>query len=188
MSDEKTEYHSIDPESQQAKSEYESMIANIERRMDPNSNTVLVVDDEVGIRKFVARSIRKAHPNVVVYEAENGQQGLEMLAEMREKYKRDPLFIVTDLNMPIMDGWDFIKELQKEYTAAGKRQGIPLIVLSSTSGEKGFAFLKKTVHGGKAHYEPLVAVAKEACTDPSKYMARGEKGLLSWIRQFTKYA
>jgi CheY-like chemotaxis protein len=189
MSEEKTrrEYISVDPESQKVKSEYSSVLESIERRMDPNSNTVLIVDDEPGIRKFVARSIRRANREIVIYEAENGKEGLAILEEIRQKYDKDPALIITDLHMPVMDGWQFIDALYKDYTTRNLRQGIPLIVLSSTSGEKGIAFFKKSIHGSKSKYEPMVAIAKEACTDTSRYTAKGEKGLMAWIRQFSKH-
>ena len=187
MPEERANYESMDQESRQARSEYEAMISKIEERMDPNSNNVLIVDDEVGIRKSVARSIRKSTRNVVVQEAENGLQALEKLEEMREKYNKDPLFIVTDLNMPVMDGWEFIEHLRKEYAAQGKTQGTPIIVLSSTSGERGIPLFKKSVHGSKARYTPLVAIAKEVCTDPRKYATQGEQGLVAWIKQFARH-
>ncbi|MCK5805025.1 MAG: response regulator [Lentisphaeria bacterium] len=180
-------YKSVDPESQKNQNEYQAMISSIEKRMDPDSNTVLIVDDDKGIRKFVARSIRRYTKNIVVYEAENGKEGLEVLADMRERHSHDPLFIVSDLNMPVMDGWKFIQELRKDYEDKGMEQGIPLIVLSSTSGEKGMAIFRKSVHGEKSHYQPMVAVAKEVCTDPTQYTAQGEKGLVAWIRQFSRH-
>lgn len=182
------EYISTDPESQRNKSEYSAMIESIERRMDPNSNTVMIVDDDSTIRKFVARGIRKANRDIVIYEAENGQEGLAALEEIRQKYSKDPILIVTDLHMPVMDGWQFIEALYKDYTGRGLAMGIPLIVLSSTSGEKGIAFFKKSVHGDKARYQPMVSVAKEACTDPGRYTARGEQGLMAWIKQFARHA
>ena len=77
------EYISTDPESKKNKSEYSAVLESIERRMDPTSTTVLIVDDEPGIRKFVARGIRRANRSIVIYEAENGQEGLAMLAEIR---------------------------------------------------------------------------------------------------------
>ena len=51
--DQKTHYHSTDKASQSNQAEYENMIDSINQAMDPNSNTVLVVDDEIPIRKFV---------------------------------------------------------------------------------------------------------------------------------------
>lgn len=181
-------YAPQDKESLENREAYEAMIEHINVVRDPNSNTVLVVDDEIGIRRFVKRGIQRHDKSILVFEAEHGQDAIEKLALIREKYNREPLFIVTDLNMPVMDGWEFIMHLYKEYKAAERTQGIPIIVLSSTSGEKGVAFFRKSVHGDKAKYKPLVSVAKEACMAPTKYDARGEKGLMSWIKHFMRYS
>lgn len=164
---------------------YKELLESIKRNMDPGSNTVLIVDDERGIRMKVARDVRSFDPTIVVFEAANGQEALKKLEEIRKKYYRDPLFIVLDLNMPVMDGWDVIKHLKKEYEDHGKASGIPVIILSSTSGEKGL-FLKSSVHDGKSGYTPLVSVAKEMCADKSHYDAVGEKGLMAWLEYFVK--
>lgn len=165
---------------------YKTMLETIKRNMDPYSNTVLIADDEKGIRLKVARDVRAFDPGVVIFEATNGQQVFERLSEIRAKYVKDPLFIVLDLNMPVMDGWAVISRLKKEYESAGKTSGIPIIVLSSTSGEKGVFFARNTIHDGKTGYTPLVSIAKETCADKSKYDAKGEKGLLVWLKHFLK--
>jgi len=162
---------------------YTQLLDSIKRRMDPTSNTVIIVDDERAIRRRVARDITKNDSNIVIIEAGNGQEALDKLEEVRQTYRRDPLLMVVDLNMPVMDGWTLIATLKKDYEARGESQGIPVIVLSSTAGEKGFVF-KKSVHHGKTGYAPLVSIAKESCIDPTKYDATGEKGLMSWLKYF----
>ncbi|MBN2449095.1 MAG: response regulator transcription factor [Lentisphaeria bacterium] len=162
---------------------YSQLIDSIKRRMDPTSNTVLIVDDERAIRRRVARDIVKNDASIVIHEAGDGQEALDKLEEIRQTYKRDPVLMVVDLNMPVMDGWALIAQLKKDYEARGETQGIPIIVLSSTAGEKGFLF-KKSVLGGKSGYAPLVNVAKETCIDPTKYDAKGEKGLMAWLKYF----
>lgn len=166
---------------------YAELLAVIKRNMDPSSNTALIVDDEKGIRMKVARDVKMFDPDIVIYEAQNGQEAIKQLGEIRRKYYRDPLFIVLDLNMPVMDGWKVIDALKKEYEAQGRTTGIPIIVLSSTSGEKNVALvLKKSVHDGKSGYTPLVTVAKETCLDKSHYDEVGEKGLIRWLEYFVK--
>ena len=182
-----TQYRSTDPESQEVQAAYHNLLGSIERHMDPNSNTVLVVDDSRLVRKAVSRSISENDPKVIIAEAEDGKQALERLAELRAKYTRDPLFIVTDLEMPVMDGWEFIENLRKDYEARGQTQGIPVVVLSSSSGEKGALFFKKSVHGDKSHYSPLVTVAKADCIKPDKYDGKGEKGVRSWVKHFLRH-
>lgn len=171
---------------QDPNSEYHKLLKSIERDNDPGRNTVLIVDDERTIRRKVARDIQAHDPEVVVFEAGNGREALEKLSDIRDKHERNPLFIVLDLNMPVMDGWQFIDTLRKEYEAEDKHQGIPIIVLSSTSGETGMPLFKKSVHGGKSQYSPMITVAKEACINSRKYDATGEKGLVAWIKYFLK--
>jgi CheY-like chemotaxis protein len=161
-----------------------NVLASIEKNMDPNTNTALLIDDERGIRKMVARSLKNFAPNLQIFEASNGKEGLETLAKIRKTHSKDPLLIVLDLNMPIMNGWEFVEELKAEYEKAGKSFGIPIIVLSSTSGEKGVLFMKKSVHGDKSGYNPIATVAKESCVDKSRYDAKGGQGLDAWLKFF----
>lgn len=174
------------PGSEELMESYTELLETIKRNMDPNSNTVLIVDDERGIRMKVARDVRSFDPTVVTYEASNGQEALKKLKDIRRKYYRDPLLIILDLQMPIMDGWETIKSLKKEYESEGKSSGIPIIVLSSSSGEKGTLLGKTSVHDGKTGYEPLVSVAKEACIDKHRYDVSGEKGLITWLKYFLR--
>lgn len=168
----------------EARRGYSKFLDEIKKNMDPASNTVLLVDDERGIRKKVARDIRSIAPGVTIFEAGNGKEALEKLENIRKTHYRDPLLMVVDLNMPIMDGWTLIENLKKEYTSAGKETGIPIIVLSSTSGEKGMVF-KKSILDNKSGYQPLVAIAKETCIDGSSYDAN-EEGLMAWLKHFIK--
>ena len=187
MADEKTRFQSSDAESQEAQTAYHNLLESIERSMDPLSNTVLVVDDSSLVRKTVRKSIESKDDKVVVFEAEDGQKGLERLAEIREKFVRDPVFIITDLEMPVMDGWEFIENLRKDYESRGQTQGIPVIVLSASSGEKGRLFMRKSVHGGKSGYSPIVTVAKNDCIKSTKYDTKGQKGVGAWMKHFLRY-
>jgi CheY-like chemotaxis protein len=183
-----TEQISAEADDFQACEGYGELLASIRHNFDPRSNTVLLVDDARAIRKKVARDVLAFAADIHIYEAANGREALEKLAEIRNTCLRDPLFIVLDLHMPIMDGWEVIRLLKEEYTAQGKSAGIPIIVLSSTSGEKGGFLRKQSIHGGKAGYHPLVSVAKEACADTRQYDAKGEKGLMAWLEYFVRRA
>jgi CheY-like chemotaxis protein len=171
---------------EEAEKGYSTFLKAVRNNLDPNSNTVLLIDDERGIRRKVARDVRTFDDNMVIVEASNGKEGLETLADIRKTHTKDPLFIVLDLNMPVMDGWTFLEHLKKEYQAEGKASGIPVLILSSTSGEKGILFTKKSVHNTEDGYTPLVTIAKEVCIDGSQYDASGEKGLMAWLKHFTK--
>jgi CheY-like chemotaxis protein len=180
------------------KNDYLKLLKSIKRNTDPEKNTVLIVDDEKGIRKKIARDVKAFDRSVVVFEAANGVEALEMLNFIRANFVRDPLLIVLDLNMPVLNGWDLIEMLKKEYESKGKKAGIPIVVLSSTSGKTiGMPIVvlsgdgrkigmwgKKNVLEGKSGYAPLVTIAKEKCVEKSYYDAVGKKGLLAWLEFF----
>ncbi|GGJ69882.1 response regulator transcription factor [Deinococcus aquiradiocola] len=66
---------------------------------------VLVVDDEVHLNLLVS-SILKLHGCEVI-TAQNGQQGLDAVRE-----RRDVKVIVTDLNMPVLDGFGMLNAVR----------------------------------------------------------------------------
>jgi CheY-like chemotaxis protein len=166
--------------------EYLDIIHALEKtEAQPGQQTILVVDDEPSVRRMVSRSITSLNKDLKVIEAENGQHALESLQSLRDKKEEDPVMIVTDLQMPIMDGWELIDRLWEDCQKNRKGVAIPLIVLSSSSGVKGM-FFGKSVHGEKCKYSPVVSIAKEDCIKPRKYDAQGEKGLVAWLKYFLR--
>ncbi|NOY82762.1 MAG: response regulator [Kiritimatiellaeota bacterium] len=186
MANSTTENRASDPERKAAENTYHKLVDDLERKGNPKSRTVLVVEDSAVVRKVVVQLVRSVNDQIVIYEAENGEEALEKLAQIRQHYENDPSVIITDLEMPVMDGWDLIENLRKDYEARGRPQGIPIVVLSSSSGERGVLFTKKSVHGKRARYNPIVTVAKESCTQNAKYDARGQKGVADWVRFFLR--
>jgi CheY-like chemotaxis protein len=63
---------------------------------------VLIVDDDARIRALMARLLETSG-----YSAAEAANGKEALASMRE---RRPCVILLDLQMPIMDGWEFRRQ------------------------------------------------------------------------------
>lgn len=86
---------------------------------------ILVVDDSPTIRSSVSFCLRNAGYEVA--EACDGLEALEKLDGMREE-GASPALILTDINMPRMDGIDFIgKVKQTEY------RYLPILVLTTES-------------------------------------------------------
>lgn len=67
---------------------------------------VLVVEDDPNSLE-IAQFILKAY-GATVYTAENGADALAQLKVC------EPQFILCDLSMPVMDGWELIKILKKD--------------------------------------------------------------------------
>ena len=159
-------------------------LKSVHRGFNHDAHIVLVVDDEPEIRKLVCHQVKLAAVSVLTVEAGNGREALVKLEDIRENFSVEPLLIVTDLNMPVMDGWAFLEHLRQEYERMSEAYGIPVIAMSSTSGDRRSVFSRSSVHGSRALYRPLVTVAKEDCVAPRKYDATGPDGLLAWIRHF----
>jgi len=85
-----------------------------------NLPTVLVVDDEVPIRRLLQRTMEAN--GFKVLPAETGEEGLRRAATER------PEVIILDLGLPDMDGKEVLKKL-REWTT------VPVIILSVRSGE-----------------------------------------------------
>lgn len=90
----------------------------------PAMPTVLIVDDSVTVRKFTGRLLTRAGYQVVL--AKDGVEALERLAET------DVQAILTDLEMPRMDGFELIDHLRREVRWAA----VPIIVITSRTAEK----------------------------------------------------
>jgi CheY-like chemotaxis protein len=176
----------VDPNETAAEAE-RVVLALRQTQEAPGPHRVLIVDDEPSVRRMVRRSMASVAENVHVYEAENGQEALEVLARIREEEGTEPDLIVTDLVMPVMDGWTFIEHLRQECETQGREYGVPVVVLSSSSGTKRRLFAKSSsVHGWRNRYRPMATVAKEDCLKPVQYDARGEGGILAWVAFFLR--
>ncbi|NAY92518.1 response regulator [Muricauda sp. JGD-17] len=73
-------------------------------------NSLFIVDDDpitvFGIKKMLKLVV--ACEDIQVFE--NGQTALENIKKRKEFGQSIPDIIFLDINMPIMDGWDFLKE------------------------------------------------------------------------------
>ncbi len=81
--------------------------------------TILVVDDEQDSLE-VARFILDFYGAEVV-SASDGREALDMIKQQR------PNFIISDLSMPVMDGWEFLHNLRSSPLTAD----LPIIALTA---------------------------------------------------------
>ena len=88
---------------------------------------VLIVDDSSVMRKIVERSLRQAGLNLgTVLEAGNGAEALAVLNQGKVD------LILCDINMPVMDGLEFVKQL----SGIENSKGVPVVMIT-TEGSEG---------------------------------------------------
>jgi len=88
--------------------------------MNTSPGTILLVEDEAQIRKFLRISL-EAH-GYIVHESRLGRDGLQLCAAVK------PSLVILDLGLPDMDGKNFILQL-REWSQ------VPVIVLSVRASE-----------------------------------------------------
>ena len=78
------------------------------------------------MRKIVERSLRQAGVELAtVFEAGNGAEALVVLAENRVD------LILCDINMPVMDGLEFVKQVSGLENA----KGVPIVMITTEGSE-----------------------------------------------------
>ena len=100
-------------------------------------HTILVVDDDPAFRELYRMALRLE--GFAVVTASNGLEALRAIEQ------RPPSLVVLDINMPILDGWSVLRELQ----AHAETNGTPVIVVTGTdvqrATERAAAIMKKPV-------------------------------------------
>jgi DNA-binding response OmpR family regulator len=81
-----------------------------------NPCVLLIVEDNSDIRRFVADALKDEGCKVI--EASNGEQGLAALSA------EQPSLILLDLQMPVMNGWTFMRQLKE------RALHVPVIIMS----------------------------------------------------------
>ena len=119
----------------------------------------LIVDDSSVMRKIVERSLRQAGIDLSeVFQAANGAEALSTL-------KENPVdLILCDINMPVMDGIEFIKQLPSIESA----KNVPVVMITTegseshvvqalSSGARGYIRKPFTPEQVKEHVVPVLA-------------------------------
>ncbi len=135
----------------------------IEQGCEPRCETMdkiraLIVDDSSVMRKIVERSLRQAGIELEkVLEASNGSEALAVL------HANTVDLILCDINMPVMDGLEFVR------AAAGveSAKGVPIVMITTegseshvvqalTAGARGYIRKPFTPDQVKEHVLPVL--------------------------------
>jgi chemosensory pili system protein ChpA (sensor histidine kinase/response regulator) len=90
----------------------------------PEAPLVLVVDDSITVRRVTQRLLQREGYRVAL--AADGLQGLEQLRKER------PAVVLSDIEMPRMDGFDFVRNIRSD----AQWRDLPVVMITSRSAEK----------------------------------------------------
>ncbi len=116
-----------------------------------NSNKILLVDDDPIFLTLAELAIKKENQEVEIFKATNGEEALAFLQEQAV----DIIFL--DLNMPVMNGWEFLEALSDVENKGGQ-----IYVLTSSIDP---------TDQKKAHENPFVTSMLEKPLDREKIAA-----------------
>ncbi|HKO80097.1 MAG TPA: response regulator [Chitinophagaceae bacterium] len=90
----------------------------------PNAPRILVIDDDKEDQAFLIDSIKELYPSYQCHAADNGQEALDYI----KQNPPPPTYIFLDLNMPLVNGFEFLKEFKKD-----KNNKDSTVIIYSTS-------------------------------------------------------
>ena len=100
-----------------------AIVSQVAQIIDQNKPIILAVDDSIDVLYFINHSLSKKY-NVIT--ASNGREALDYLDLV------NPKAIISDYNMPIMDGIEFLKKVREipKYTS------VPFLILTGSLSEE----------------------------------------------------
>lgn len=85
---------------------------------------ILYIDDDPDDREFFREAVREIDPSFTCYTANDGAEGLREMQEMIVM----PDLIFVDMNMPVMNGKQFLSEIKSRM----RFRCIPVVIYSTT--------------------------------------------------------
>ena len=118
---------------------------------------IMVVDDSPTVVKFVSFSLKKSGYDVIT--AGDGMDAIETISNLSD----DVSLVITDLNMPNLDGYGLIEALRQNQQHADT----PIIILSSEDGDDD---RERGMDVGASSYLVKPFKASVLITEVSKYL------------------
>ena len=89
------------------------------------NKVILLIDDDIDDQEFFLEAVKEVNPNITCHLAGSCDEGLEFLNNSSVL----PDYIFLDLNMPMMNGKEFLQELKKTESFGH----IPVIIYTTSS-------------------------------------------------------
>jgi CheY-like chemotaxis protein len=107
--------------------------------------TVLLVDDDHSTNFFHRLVLHNANIAEQIEVSINGEQALEYLQEALIEGNPLPEFIFLDINMPVMDGWEFLRAFDRLDNTVKRHCNIVILTTSINPDDREFALKQPNV-------------------------------------------
>ncbi len=115
-----------------------TLIKNTDKIIMPSqkATSILLIDDSESTNFFNKMIIEKTIIDACVTIATNGLEALEILKKLKE-YNEVPDLIFLDINMPIMDGWEFLEQYKNTIGTSEAPTIVLMIGAELNSSDRG---------------------------------------------------
>ena len=104
-------------------------------------STTWIIDDDDTYRYAIQFFLKRAEITESMEFFHHGKAALDSLVELIGRNEKLPDLILLDINMPVLDGWQFLDEFEKLRPALN--QEIKIYMVSSSIDEDDFSRVKK---------------------------------------------
>ncbi len=105
---------------------------------------IVIIDDDPIYRLIVSKMINHIDSSLEIHECKNAIVGLDKLKTFENS--KHTVIVLLDLNMPLMNGWDFLKEVEKLSPAVLRNIEIYMVSSSTDDSDisksKAYKFIK----------------------------------------------
>jgi CheY-like chemotaxis protein len=119
------------------------------------NHSIIITDDDKDDQEFLITAIKQVDPGCEIRTSNDGLQLLDILLKRNEFRNSDqplPDLIILDLNMPIMDGYEVLKQVK----STDELKNIPIFILTTSTNE--YDHTKSIAYGAKNFYsKPMIA-------------------------------
>jgi CheY-like chemotaxis protein len=129
--------------------------------------TIVMADDDLDDQELMRRGMKDCKVKVELNAVYNGLQLMDYLLK-REAYKNIkgiPDLVLLDLNMPLMDGFDVLKEIRKHQVL----KSIPIYVIttsrSKSDREKALALGANGFYSKGSSSKDILRIMREICKE-----------------------
>jgi DNA-binding NarL/FixJ family response regulator len=131
-----------------------------------NHNYWLLVEDDEDDQLIFRLAYKRAKIANELIIMNNGEEALEYI----KATKKSPFVIISDINMPKMNGLEFLKEVKDDKMAQFK--SIPFLIVSSSSSEAEIALTYRS--GAQGYFSKSMSVEEqvELITNIQKYWSQ----------------
>jgi CheY-like chemotaxis protein len=107
---------------------------------------ILIIDDDEVDRYVLKRLIKEAKLELTIFEKNDGQEALDFLTDYennRQEYPKEfpPILIFLDINMPRINGIQFLEEFSKLRVEVDDIQSCVVMMFSSSEREEEKAII-----------------------------------------------